>query len=228
MHSSCFLARSGRCVPNGSCFDLCRAKGEVCGSALQCAMRVYHTEGLRGFYRGISASYAGVSETVIHFVIYEALKRQLRENRLFWSPSFTFQPNSQDFFGLMGAAAVSKTCASCIAYPHGELLKVLSFLPDPVSQPGLGISQPASHLSHNTPLSFLSRGHPDTATRGGLTLPFLRANSAACGQRRGSPGSLPGASGPPDSTDPQCSDRHGHLRTDYSPGNKNMTPFPSW
>ncbi|XP_077201857.1 solute carrier family 25 member 36-A-like [Paroedura picta] len=95
-----------------------RSKGEVRGNALQCAMRVYHTEGLRGLYRGISASYAGVSETVIHFVIYEALKQQLRENRLFWSPSFLFPPNSQDFFGLMGAAAISKTCASCIAYPH--------------------------------------------------------------------------------------------------------------
>ncbi|XP_054858645.1 solute carrier family 25 member 36-A-like [Eublepharis macularius] len=95
-----------------------RAKGEMCGSALQCAMRVYHSEGLRGFYRGISASYAGVSETIIHFVIYEALKQQLREHQPFWSSALVFQPKSQDFFGLMGAAAISKTCASCIAYPH--------------------------------------------------------------------------------------------------------------
>ncbi|KFW08836.1 Solute carrier family 25 member 33, partial [Eurypyga helias] len=95
-----------------------RAKGETASNALQCAMRVYHAEGLRGFYRGITASYAGVSETIIHFVIYEALKQQLRNSRHSLSPPLTLSPNSRDFFGLMGAAAVSKTCASCIAYPH--------------------------------------------------------------------------------------------------------------
>ncbi|XP_053150438.1 solute carrier family 25 member 36-A-like isoform X2 [Hemicordylus capensis] len=95
-----------------------RAKCERHSSALQCAMRVYNTEGLRGFYRGITASYAGVSETVIHFVIYEALKQRLREHQLFVSPALIFSPSSPDFFGLMAAAAVSKTCASCIAYPH--------------------------------------------------------------------------------------------------------------
>lgn len=99
---------------------LCRAKGETASNALQCAMRVYRTEGLRGFYRGITASYAGVSETIIHFVIYEALKQQLRNSHHSLSPPLTLSPNSHDFFGLMGAAAVSKTCASCIAYPHGE------------------------------------------------------------------------------------------------------------
>lgn len=33
--------------------------------------------GLRGFYKGITASYFGISETVVHFVIYETLKRKL-------------------------------------------------------------------------------------------------------------------------------------------------------
>ncbi|XP_042303656.1 solute carrier family 25 member 33-like [Sceloporus undulatus] len=95
-----------------------RAKGESCTSGLQCAMRVYHTEGLRGFYRGITASYAGVSETIIHFVIYEALKQRLRENQPFLAAALPLPHNSQDFCGLMVAAAISKLCASCIAYPH--------------------------------------------------------------------------------------------------------------
>ncbi|XP_033029497.1 solute carrier family 25 member 36-A-like [Lacerta agilis] len=95
-----------------------RAKDERRTSGFQCAMRIYHTEGLRGFYRGITASYAGVSETIIHFVIYEALKQQIREHRSFLTPTPIFSPSSQDFLGLMAAAAVSKTCASCIAYPH--------------------------------------------------------------------------------------------------------------
>ncbi|XP_061862251.1 solute carrier family 25 member 33 isoform X2 [Colius striatus] len=95
-----------------------RVKGEMASNALQCAMHVYRTEGLRGFYRGITASYAGVSETIIHFVIYEALKQQLRNSHHSLSSPLTHSPNRNDFFGLMGAAAVSKTCASCIAYPH--------------------------------------------------------------------------------------------------------------
>ncbi|XP_058721238.1 solute carrier family 25 member 33-like isoform X2 [Poecile atricapillus] len=95
-----------------------RVKGEMASNALQCAMHVYRTEGLRGFYRGITASYAGVSETIIHFVIYEALKKELRNSQHSHSPSLTLPPNNDDFFGLMGAAAVSKTCATCLAYPH--------------------------------------------------------------------------------------------------------------
>lgn len=39
--------------------------------------RIYETNGLRGFYKGITASYFGISETVVHFVIYEALKKKL-------------------------------------------------------------------------------------------------------------------------------------------------------
>ncbi|NXM61865.1 S2533 protein, partial [Illadopsis cleaveri] len=95
-----------------------RVKGEMASNALQCAMHVYRTEGLRGFYRGVTASYAGVSETIIHFVIYEALKKELRNSQHSHSPSRTLPANNNDFFRLMGAAAVSKTCATCIAYPH--------------------------------------------------------------------------------------------------------------
>lgn len=50
----------------------------------QCIQRIYKTSGLLGFYKGITASYFGISETVIHFVIYEALKAKLvsKENIL--------------------------------------------------------------------------------------------------------------------------------------------------
>lgn len=43
----------------------------------ECIRRIYKTSGILGFYKGISASYVGISETVIHFVIYEALKAKL-------------------------------------------------------------------------------------------------------------------------------------------------------
>ena len=41
---------------------------------------IYHTDGIRGFYRGLTSSYAGTCETIIHFVLYEKMKAHLRDN----------------------------------------------------------------------------------------------------------------------------------------------------
>lgn len=86
-------------------------------NALQCARYVYKTEGVRGFYRGLTASYAGISETMICFLIYETLKKHLAQSQ-FASPNGETEKGASDFLRLMMAAAFSKGCASCIAYPH--------------------------------------------------------------------------------------------------------------
>ncbi|XP_071945091.1 solute carrier family 25 member 36-like [Antedon mediterranea] len=75
--------------------------------------KVYKTEGVRGFYRGVTASYAGISETAIHFMIYEQIKVWLRDGKTDYDNK-TFK----DFVSFMGAAAVSKSSASILAYPH--------------------------------------------------------------------------------------------------------------
>nr|XP_020637647.1 solute carrier family 25 member 33 [Pogona vitticeps] len=96
-----------------------RVRGSKQRNTLQCAQYVYRTEGIRGFYRGLTASYAGISETIICFAIYESLKKHVvKDDRLAPSPSDSTDRNSTNFFGLMAAAAISKGCASCIAYPH--------------------------------------------------------------------------------------------------------------
>uniref|UniRef100_A0A8D1KF55 Solute carrier family 25 member 33 n=1 Tax=Sus scrofa TaxID=9823 RepID=A0A8D1KF55_PIG len=92
-------------------------RGSKQRNTLQCARYVYQTEGIRGFYRGLTASYAGISETIICFAIYESLKKYLKEAPLAASTNGT-EKNSTNFFGLMAAAALSKGCASCVAYPH--------------------------------------------------------------------------------------------------------------
>lgn len=43
----------------------------------ECVRKIYQTSGIVGFYKGITASYFGISETVIHFVIYEAIKAKI-------------------------------------------------------------------------------------------------------------------------------------------------------
>lgn len=81
----------------------------------ECVKRIYESQGIRGFYKGITASYFGISETVIHFVIYEALKKKLKEQR---EARPSDNKTSRDFLEFMAAGAVSKTIASVVAYPH--------------------------------------------------------------------------------------------------------------
>lgn len=80
-------------------------------------MKMMSFQGFLGFYKGISASYMGISETVIHFVIYEAIKAHLLEMR---NRNPSQAKTSRDFFEFMLAGAISKTVASCVAYPHGR------------------------------------------------------------------------------------------------------------
>lgn len=84
----------------------------------QCVRQIYDKHGIRGFYKGISASYVGVVETVIHFVIYEAIKAKLREYK--GTEIYEEQRGAFDFVEYMAASATSKTIATCVAYPHGK------------------------------------------------------------------------------------------------------------
>lgn len=107
----------------------------------QCIERVYSRGGIAAFYKGITASYFGICETMIHFVIYEFIKSKLVRFPLNflhssfwlgitnWFVCFLLQielhkqrnndtKTSRDFLEFMMAGAISKTVASCIAYPH--------------------------------------------------------------------------------------------------------------
>ena len=88
-------------------------------TASQVVRDIYVKNGVHGFYKGITASYYGLSETVIHLVIYEEIKSQIR--------SFKGQcldddeeRTARDFVEYMAAGGMSKMIATCVAYPHGE------------------------------------------------------------------------------------------------------------
>lgn len=91
-----------------------------------CIRGIYQTDGLRGFYKGITASYFGISETVVHFVIYETLKRKLviifksiqfesiiKFTQIFQVELRNKNPNegksTRDFVEFMACGAFSKT-----------------------------------------------------------------------------------------------------------------------
>eukprot|EP00111_Clytia_hemisphaerica_P016909 TCONS_00050142-protein len=78
----------------------------------QIIVRGYRKHGMKCFFRGITASYVGVLETVIYFLLYEELKRMISSKKMdgqklkFQALHFTY------------AATVSKIFATTIMYPH--------------------------------------------------------------------------------------------------------------
>lgn len=66
---------------------------------------------------GVSASYVGVSETIVHFVIYEQVKAQLQALNADQNRS-SEDPGLYNFLIYLAAAACSKSCATTLCYPH--------------------------------------------------------------------------------------------------------------
>jgi len=67
----------------------------------------FRNEGVAGFYRGLSASYVGASETIVYFVIYEKLKQIMSENE-----------RDLNAFHYACGAFCAKTVATVSFYPH--------------------------------------------------------------------------------------------------------------
>jgi len=103
--------------------DVCHCRRDGSLTTLQCIQRVYQQDGIRGFYRGLTASYYGIIETAIHFVIYERLRAKLVELRARRRPrdgETSPAGRVQDFLEYMAAAGTSKGIATCVGYPHGQ------------------------------------------------------------------------------------------------------------
>jgi len=95
--------------------QLDRAPGTQSLNIRKCIQKIHQDLGIRGFWKGVTASYWGISETVIHFVIYEYLKKQLAMAQ---KKRKTDEKTFLDFAGFMLCGACSKTCATIVAYPH--------------------------------------------------------------------------------------------------------------
>ena len=90
-------------------------------------LHVFRNEGIRGLYKGLGASFLGLSHVAIQFPLYEELKRMARER----DGSGTL--SSVD---LIFASAGSKLVASSITYPH-EVIRAR--LQDCRGQTGFGV-----------------------------------------------------------------------------------------
>ncbi|OAD77190.1 hypothetical protein PHYBLDRAFT_165679 [Phycomyces blakesleeanus NRRL 1555(-)] len=94
-------------------------------SSLDCLLHIFRQEGIKGFYKGMSASYLGVVEGTIQWVTYEHLKKRwaisASEKALQSKKRTVGGKNLQEWMGNLGAAAISKLVAACISYPHEVL-----------------------------------------------------------------------------------------------------------
>lgn len=88
---------------------------------MDCVMKTVRHEGVKGLYRGLSASYLGISETTIQWVLYErwmsmlrARKEELANSKREWTAwDNAIVWGGPTFFG--GAA---KSVATFVTYPH--------------------------------------------------------------------------------------------------------------
>lgn len=127
---------------------------------VDCVRKVWSTEGYKGFYRGLTASYAGIVETVIYFSIYEQLRAiYIRKHQL--DPDITTSLTMSSFWelpGLMVISSLSKCVATCFAYPH-EVIRT-RLREEPVKQKYNGFFQTVKCISAKEGLRGLYGGLP--------------------------------------------------------------------
>lgn len=86
-----------------------------------CIKQVVRQEGFRGLYKGMSASYLGVTESTFQWVLYEQMKKGLarREERIVQSGQpKNLWDNVIGWMGNVGAAGSAKFVAALATYPH--------------------------------------------------------------------------------------------------------------
>jgi solute carrier family 25 protein 33/36 len=96
-------------------------RGRQYKNALDCTMQTLRKEGVPGLYRGLSASYLGVTESTLQWTLYEQMKIYLanREQRLIDSGRVpTTWDQTVAWTGKISAAGVAKFVAALITYPH--------------------------------------------------------------------------------------------------------------
>lgn len=86
-----------------------------------CIKQVMRNEGIYGLYKGMSASYLGVAESTLQWMLYERMKQALehREERLVASGrERTWWDHTVSWMGKSTAAGGAKLIAAILAYPH--------------------------------------------------------------------------------------------------------------
>lgn len=99
-------------------------------NSLDCAAKIFQTEGIRGLYKGLTASYIGIAESTMQWVLYEKMKKELALRKIeklrLVDASFELAPGVHPtsvlgWADVFAVAAVSKLFAAAVSYPHEVL-----------------------------------------------------------------------------------------------------------
>jgi solute carrier family 25, member 33/36 len=94
----------------------------VYNGAVDCVRKVYAGEGLGGFYKGLTASYVGLSETALQFAMYERMKREMQRYKFRRDgPGEDVQKPGDISLTVpeyLTLASASKFLACLVTYPH--------------------------------------------------------------------------------------------------------------
>jgi solute carrier family 25 protein 33/36 len=90
-------------------------------NSFDCVKQVLRNEGPGGFFKGLSASYLGVTESTLQWVLYEELKSRLRtreEGIIASGRDKNWWDKTVDWTGNAAGAGAAKAVAAILAYPH--------------------------------------------------------------------------------------------------------------
>ncbi|KAK0553957.1 Pyrimidine nucleotide transporter, mitochondrial [Tilletia horrida] len=143
-------------------------------NSFQLTMRIISQEGIRGLYKGLSASMLGVAEGTIQWALYEELKRWNGIGSVAKGDSHRIgrigerkEPGPIGrWFGTVGAAGTAKLVASLITYPHEVLRTRMRQVPEP--------GQPHKYTGLASTFKVVLREEGAAALYGGLSAHLLR------------------------------------------------------
>ena len=87
-----------------------------------CTKQTVRHEGIRGLYKGLSASYLGVTESTLQWVMYEQMKmllaRREAAKRADVNYVYGFWDDVEVWGGRISSAGMAKLVAAAVTYPH--------------------------------------------------------------------------------------------------------------
>ncbi|KAH3661322.1 hypothetical protein OGAPHI_006729 [Ogataea philodendri] len=111
-------------------------KREYYNGTLDAFVKMYRSEGLRSFYRGLLPSYFGLLHVAIQFPLYENFKKIFKID----SQSFDGKYMGLDQFSkLVLSSSMSKILASAVTYPHEIVRTRLQIVNSDASKPSAGL-----------------------------------------------------------------------------------------
>lgn len=140
-------------------------------NSLGMTMHIIRTEGINGLYKGMSASYLGVAEGTIQWVLYERLKSlsapkvdSIQQSGFFINRN---EPSrARKWMNTVGAAGTAKLVASLITYPHEVIRTRLRQGPAP--------GQPRKYTGLLQTLRLVLKEEGVVSMYGGLSAHLLR------------------------------------------------------